>query len=90
MLDGRIAMQDLHEENLDCDNGIERRIAPLHACVTTSLANGIGRKFFRPILLETIDDIRNTSHRRGLLGQGTVTNNPSTQEAPPFLTQATL
>jgi hypothetical protein len=53
MLASGIAVQDLHEENLDRDNRIERRFVPLHTSIATRLSDGVRREFFGPILLET-------------------------------------
>ncbi len=72
MLNRRIAVQDLHEEDLNGGDGIENRIMPSHTRIAASFGDSSTRKFFRPILLEVFDDIRDTTHRWRLLLLGIV------------------
>jgi len=62
MFAGRVAVQDLQEEDLDRDDRIERRIVPRHACLATGPSDRGGREFFCPTLLEATNDLRNTTH----------------------------
>jgi hypothetical protein len=57
-----ISVQDLEKKDLERDHRIKHRIEPDHAAITTSFLDIHGVKFFRPILLEVFDDLRNTSH----------------------------
>src|SRR3990172_9124946 len=71
MFAGRVAVQNLQKEDLDRDDRIEGRIVPRHAGRATSLGDRCGRQFFRPVLLETTDDLRNTAHGGASCAKGT-------------------
>jgi len=62
MLTGRVAMQNLQEEDLNRDHRSQRRVVPSHARIAASLSYRYGFKLLRPILLETLNDIRDTAH----------------------------
>lgn len=55
-------MQNLKEEDLNRDDGIEHGVQPGHAAITTSFRDAVFVKFLDPILLEVFDDLRNTLH----------------------------
>lgn len=55
-------VKNLKKENLNCRHGIQDRVRPLHATVAASVFDTFRADFFSPILLELLDDLRNTAH----------------------------
>ncbi len=56
MFDGRVAVQDLHKEDLNGHHRVDQGLRPGHASFAASLGNRRFRQFFGPILLEVFDD----------------------------------
>ena len=56
MCAGRIAIQDLKQEDLNGNDRIEPGLIPRHIRITTSLANRRRGELVRPISLELIDN----------------------------------
>jgi len=62
MFAGRIAVQNLQEEDLDGDHRIEQRLDPRHLRIPAGGRDCLGLKLAGPVQLELTNDIRDTSH----------------------------
>jgi hypothetical protein len=62
MFAGSIAMQNLQEEDLNGDNGIEHRLQPRHLRVLARGGNRLAVELVGPVQFELTNDIRDTSH----------------------------